>query len=426
MPVITEFGYLDLPYLTLPYGTGTITHSNPSQVQRRIDTTLAVHQQVFRIVGSQPPTYEQIKRQITNYPVSNKQQVKRQSATLDPTYEQANRQIVGNTLASHQSIRRCGKHIHEQCNGYQIQDYLQTAYLGEGFCVHVRSQVNRISGFTMRSQINRILYNTYNLRILSEFPSRGASGTNWTATATEAGDFNVYNLNTDIVEQIWRTPPAITSATLTCDTEVSQGVFLDTLGILNHNLTTSATLTMQSSNDATFTTGVITTSLEVTRDNIYYVTPVAPTSKYRYWRFQIVDGTNPAGFISIGTIVFGSAVIMQGECYVDELIRGTKHFSDKVATEGFTNVANNRAVKYSVGIDFRLLKYSAGNYTRIRQVFDRARTSLKCLWIPTPVLASRFAVFGKLESIPNETHKVMEFLSDKDYISFSVQVDESL
>jgi hypothetical protein len=128
--------------------------------------------------------------------------------------------------------------------------------------------------------------------------------------------------------------------------------------------------------------------------------------------------------LQIGTIVFGSSIIFQGECFVDQVTRSTKHFSDKIETEGFTNVSNDRALKYAVGLDFRSLRYNRGNYNNIRGVFDFARTSLKCLWIPTPQYPQRFAVFGKLASIPVETHNVKG--ETLDFVDFSIELDESL
>jgi hypothetical protein len=239
-----------------------------------------------------------------------------------------------------------------------------------------------------------------------DFPSRGTSGTNWTASSTMAGDFSPYNLNTDIVEEVWRSNNVLSGLSLVCDSEVPQGIFVDTLAFLNHNLTTSASVVWQGSNDAGFATVPFTETFSMTATNFYWVAPTLPLAGYRYHRFLISDPTNSAAYIQIGTIVFGSAIIFQGECFVDRVIRSTKHFSDKVATEGFTNVSNDRALKFATSLEFRSLKYNRGNYLNIRNVFDTARTSLKCLWIPTPQYPSRFAAFGKLQAIPDEQHNV--------------------
>ena len=87
-------------------------------------------------------------------------------------------------------------------------------------------------------------------------------------------------------------------------------------------------------------------------------------------------------------------------------------------------MSNDRALKYAVGLEFRRLRYNRGNYNNIRGVFDTARTSLKCLWIPTPQYPQRFAVFGKLPSIPPEVHNVKG--ENMDFVDLSIEVDESI
>ena len=286
-------------------------------------------------------------------------------------------------------------------------------------------QVNRIQFKAILYQINRIIYNTKRLRVLLDFASRGMTGANWTATSTAAGDFSANNLNTDIVEQCWRSDPGGSKIiSLTCDTQISQGVFVDTIAILGHNLTRSASIEVQASNNSSFAV-YQPFILEVNRTaNIYWVAPTAPTVSYRYWRFAIRDQTNTNSYLQIGSIVFGSSILMVANDITDSVRRSTKHFSDKVQTEGFTNVANDRAIKYGLGVEFRSIAYDGTDYTNLRRIFDTARTSLKCLWIPTPEYPERFAVFGKLAAIPEEQHNALSQTAD--YVSFNVDVDESL
>lgn len=287
------------------------------------------------------------------------------------------------------------------------------------------------------------LYNTTNLRILCEFPSRGlgfeqvgnnafgnpiGTGQNWQASSTEPGDFGVFNLNTDVVEQVYRSATGTTSITLDCDTELNQGVFLDTLAILNHNLTRSATIQLIGSTSSTFATTDFVTNLQVLENDMYYIAPDLPLTGLRYWRFQIDDPTNTDTFISIGTIIFGAAQIFSQECFVDEIGFQFQDFADKVKTEGFTNVSNSRTIKKLLDLEFRFLNFAGGNFTILRDLFKNQRTTLKCLYVPTPDaddqnITSRFAVFGKLSTIPSETHN---YKSDTgNYVSFNIQVDEA-
>lgn len=288
------------------------------------------------------------------------------------------------------------------------------------------------------------LYNTNRLRILCEFPSRGASvtggpvnawgrasgvGRNWLANDQASGDFEDFRLNTDIVEEVWRSDTLITGITLDCDTEVSQGVFLDTLAILNHNLTTSAIVTLIGSINSTFAPIGVTRVLSTREKNIFHIEEDLPFVSFRYWRLQIDDPTNTNSFLEIGTILFGAAQIFQGECMIDRILKRTKHFADSVKTEGFTSVKNDRSIKDAVTITFEKLEFNKGNFQTLNAIFKTARTSQKCLWIPTPSprdpsFNERFAVFAKLTEIPEQQHQVMGEI-EGDFIDLVIELDES-
>jgi len=306
-------------------------------------------------------------------------------------------------------------------------------------------QTEFIRLFTLGMQATISLYNTTNLRFLCDFPSRGLStavgtnqwgnpagqGENWKANFTEAGDFSPFNLNTDIVEQVWRSPDGYTTGiNLDCDTERPQGVFLDTFAMLNHNLTTSASVNLIGSNDPTFgVTGVVIPLLPRLNDpNTYYIAPTLPNVGYRYWRIAIDDASNPDNYLQIGTVVFGASQIFVGECFVDEVEFQLQDFADTVETEGFTNVSNSRTQKKVLRLDFRSLNFTKGNFKTMRSMFAYARTVLKCLWIPTPDAVNedytaRFALFSKMVQIPVERHNNKGATAD--YVSFTVELDES-
>jgi hypothetical protein len=473
-----ELGYLERPYLNDPYMSGYVEFSINEQVELKIDSSKAIREQTNLQTSGSKLTYEQVNQQTSGVKLILEQaslvlsgtdtiheQVNRDTSTTKLINEQTNRFLDNGSKLLREEINR-GEFLHAQCGGYLEYAYLSEPYLGPKFCVSIPEQVSRKTTVeneineqvsrqittvkTIREQIQRqitlakvyheqvtrvqttaileqitiALYNTTNLRVLCDFPSRGTNGLNWTASSTAAGDYSVNNLNTDIVEQIWKSNGVVSGLTLTCDTGVTQGIFMDTLAILNHNMTTSASVIFQGSNDAGFSSIGFSQTLISKLNNIFYIEPTLPTASYRYWRLLISDPTNTSSSIFIGTVVFGSAIVMQQTCITQSVSKATKHFSDKVATEGFTNVSNDRAIKYAVGMEMRNLSYNRGDYTRLRGIFDTARTSLKCLWIPTPQFADRFATFAKLSSIPVEQHNVIS--ADADYITFSIEVDESL
>ena len=323
-------------------------------------------------------------------------------------------------------------------HGFQSEVHIVDKLKAHGFQSEVHI-IDKLSSYGFQDEVINVhgtgfqalstIYNTYNLRILCDFKSRGLTITNWAANSTAPGDFSIQNIDTDIVEQVWRSNSVITGLTLTCDTGLPQGVFLDTLAILNHNLTRSATVILYGSNDPTFMTIGTTITLQARSVNMFYIAPDLPLAGFRYWRFDIDDATNLNGYVEIGSIVFGAANIFHGECFIDELDFELKDFSDTIRTEGFTNVANSRTQKRKVKLDFRMLNFQRRNFTILRDIFENERTVNKCLWIPTPSatdqeVTARFAVFGKLPNIPSERHK--NFGANDDYVTLALEVDESL
>jgi len=324
-----------------------------------------------------------------------------------------------------------GRVAHRICfgNGYlNDEPYLsEYPYLNSFICATFGIQFQSVKEDSRAIQFRSALYNTTNLRILMNFPSRGTTGTNWTATSTASSStnsFSINNVNTDIVEQYWRSVTGVLSATLSCDTELPQGVYLDTLAILNHNLSGSATVILQGSNDPSFATIPVNVTLEYEAVNMYYIAPTLPLNPYRYWRLNVSDPGSADNFLRIGTIVFGSAIIFSQESFVDRVRFGQKQFVDKVYTEGFTNISNDRGKKKYLNLEFRNLSYGRINFQNMRELFDYAGITLKCLYIPVPQQPSRFAVFGKLADIPAEEHNYKG--ADADYVDFSIEVDESL
>lgn len=400
-PHLTKRVYLEGGYLEEPYLTEYMCVLVRSQVDRLADETHEVFSQVNRtILDYLHPVLSETERRIDTEHAVRSQIARTIVDFPHPVFSEVERFIVD--------------FLHPVRS--EIERKIDTEHA-------VRSQIQRLEAHIVYSQVTQVLYNTTNLRIMCDFPSRGTSGTNWTSNSTAAGDFSPYNLNTDIVEEVWRSDFVLSGIVLTCDTELPQGVFTDTLAFLNHNLTTSASVVWQRSNDPGFAT-VDTVVFTITVDNFIWVAPTLPLSGYRYHRFQISDPTNSNAYLEIGTIVFGPSIIFQGECFVDRVVKGTKHFSDKVLTEGFTNISNDRAVKYNVALEFKNLNFGRGNYRNIRAVFDYARTSLKCLWIPTPQYPLRFFTFAKLAAIPDESHNVKS--AALDYIDFNILTDESL
>lgn len=467
MAIFDEIGYLEADYLVDPYYEGTAFFETLMQVGRQVGELKTIQAQAERRIDSPVGVSSQVER----FLFDKLKTIKMQSDRVvfgDPKIlrMQADRRL-GGVLKTINFEVSAGGLKQGDCShkGYLNGAYLDEPYLTAFVCVDLPMQVRRQpqqviptlsqidrkidssktfkaqverriddslpvlmqvearKSKTINMQVRKVLYNTFNIRILWDFASRGTN--NWTVTtgSQAPGDFSVMNLNTDIVEQTFRSV-GTTNVTVRCDTQISGGVYVDTIGILNHNLRSSGQIVVEGSQSPSFTNTVNFTLYPDGTNNIIYIAPTIPLQPYRYWRFSISDNGNPDGYLSVGAIVFGSAAIFQGENIVDTVTKTQKHFADKIITEGFTSVSNDRALKNSVAVEFRNLDYDKENYAMLRQIFEYCRTSMKALWIPTPRNPTRFGVFGKIASLPSEQHQ--SFGEGADYVNLSIEIDESL
>jgi hypothetical protein len=293
----------------------------------------------------------------------------------------------------------------------------------------VGSQATLIKISRASQQVQMVIYNITQLRILQNFVSRGTEtlgGLNWTSNyALRLGDYAASNLNTDVIEQRCETWGIPATWILTCDTGIPQGAFVDTLGILGHNLTKSARVTFQGSSDPLFGTVDFSVVLISELINTYWISPALPNAGYRYWRLIIEDLTNLDDNLYIGAIVFGSSAIMSvSETFENPIQYGLTHYKDSVETEGYRNVSNDRALRKKLSLSFSNLRYDSGNYAMLKDYWLEAKTDIACLIIPRPSKPSAFAVFSKLTQLAQEEHNA---ISDYDhYVSFSLDWDEAL
>jgi hypothetical protein len=402
-PNYLQYAYLTTPYLAAEMHAlqgvqvamnSTVNRETFAQVNQVILRDVIPHMQANMVVFKEIPLASQVAMRILDRPVDTPMQV--------------NQQIADHLVRSKSQVLM------------QIVDHEKP----------LRMQVLMVKAADTQAQVTMVIYNTTQLRMLRQFPSRGTpalGGTNWVSDPPPpAGDFSPNNLNTDVIEQCWRTPDGVTAlASLICDTGLPQGAFVDTAAILGHNLTRSATVTLQGSAVSDFSTVGFSTVLNSEELNTYYISPDLPTAGFRYWRFLIEDPTNPDGYLKIGTIIFGASEIFSTlESFTNPIVQGQKHFKDVVETEGFTNVSNDRALRRYLQLNFQALLRNNGNFRKLEETYMQARTGLKVLYIPTPTYPSRFAIFGKLTSMPETTHTSNGV--NEEYIDLKLDIDESL
>ena len=473
MTLVNQKGYHETAYLSdTGYLGGTITDVNAMQ----FNVVIADKKQVngeqfnatatsnlkrgeqFRAVNVQKRTLgEQFNATATNKRLTAEQFKVFQAARRGLTAEQFNRAFhfwksTGGYLSSDAYLQDPGGYVSgrnitffgEQflvnnanrrriAEQFRLLNTAQTVKSGRQFRVLNTKQRKFGLQFTVNNairyggQFRVAVYNTNGLRILAEFPSRGTeaqAGNNWTSTSTAAGDFSPNNVNSDILEKYWRSVTGVVSnVQLVCDTGLPQGAFVDTVGVLGHNFSGGASIFVEGSNSPTFATAGVSFNIRREAENSYYISPGLPLIGYRYWRFTFTDVGNADGFLKVGTIVFGSALIFAGECFTDVVKLGRKQYTDSVFTEGFTNVKNNRAQRKNLQLEFQSLNYTKNNYRILRSIAETYGTIHKCLWIPIPEYPSRFAVWGKLTELPTESHN--DRGETNDYVSLSVSIDEA-
>lgn len=266
------------------------------------------------------------------------------------------------------------------------------------------------------------IYNTDKFRILYEFASDGNTANNYTASSQASVDKGVNNLKNDIVEKYWESTGA-TSEWFQLDAGAGNQPGFDTIGIVSHNLTNGAIVNVygygQSGDAAPGTwAGVpVFANMAMPLDrpnekNLIWLAPSIPLVGFRHWRVTISDPTNPLGRIRIGRFVAGRAFVLADENFEQDLDFSFANYKDEMNLNGFTSIANNRALKKRLKLQFRNLEIvNKGNYKQLRTFSEYARDTLKALVIPDPQDPYTYAVFAKLESMPQDSHRGLS----KDY-----------
>ena len=442
MTVKREYGYLEREYLTEPYLAGFIEWGEGFQAEFIVNTRPSLGMQsqllgdVRRITGMQSDFVSSVLDPRSEEVYITALQHTWRGETDYLTYNYLELPYLAEMILAHQGMQSELNLFVTRRTGMQFEGFNSDQVgLGQETLFRIfdelplGQQSTAILLSTVGMETRAVLYNTRNLRILYIFDSRGTTDQNWIVSSggTATGDFNVNNLNTDIVEEVYRSNS--TQISVDCDTGLAQGVSPDTFYIGSHNLTSGATISVQGSDDSDFSTVNTSFEMQPTENNAYYIVPTEefPFENSRYWRFNITDIANADGYIQMGTILFGSALIFEGDCITDRLTRGDRHFKDEIRTEGFTTVSNDRALKRTVGFSLRNISLNNSNYQNFREMTEEIRTSLKALWIPMARQPDRFGAFAKMVEMPRETHNVKgDANEDLDFVDWDVNVDESL
>ena len=296
-------------------------------------------------------------------------------------------------------------------------------------------------------------YNLSQLRILWEISSDGLIYDNIFASSPAMfGDFSVYNLKSDIVEQVWRTAETGEAFfQLDCGANgdgPSKTVIFDTIAFLNHNLTPAAKINIwgwgasinpppEKSVLKTLGTKIVTDLKpldDVNEKNIIWVSPTEVAGMgYRHYLIQIEDPTNSDGYIQLGRFLAGAASIFTTEeNFTANFTFQEASYKDEVKISGFTSISSARSLKKNMSVEFKNLNGApytatgakrASNYSNFKRYARYCRDTLKALIIPDSRAPYLFSLYAKMSEMPKEKCNFLD--TDALYIDMDVEWDEA-
>ena len=123
-------------------------------------------------------------------------------------------------------------------------------------------------------------------------------------TLTESSQNTAYpaeNVQDQRLAKPWRT---LVLTAVTCIVNLGSAKAIDTIAIIGHNLTTSATITVNANAADSWGSPSYTTSLTALDNMVLKYLTTAQT--YQYWRFNLDDSTNTNAYLSIGRLWLGA------------------------------------------------------------------------------------------------------------------------
>jgi hypothetical protein len=205
--------------------------------------------------------------------------------------------------------------------------------------------------------------------------------------SSEDSEYPAESTQDDDTSFVWRSADA--ALTPTIDIDLGSAYAYDYVALLNHNLTSAATIEIQGADDDAFSINVVTDTLDFNGQNIRSFLTSARTK--RYVRVYIQDASNPSNYIQIGTIIVGQFVDLgspiMGAGYEDG-------FGDDsvlgAADSGNEYLVQERLRRESMAFQIRLTEttranvnnaiYAAGLFQAIEFCFDYTTPNFNTIW----------------------------------------------
>jgi len=209
------------------------------------------------------------------------------------------------------------------------------------------------------------------------------------AVSSENAQYPAEETQEDSPQSKWRSASA-PSAGVTIDCDFGAAAEYDFIGILGHNFQPTATIQMIGADNDAFTTNPVTDTLTYIGNNIWQALGTARTK--RYCRLYVVDVANPAGYISVGSIIVGKAQALDRD-YAPGNEKG--YINETVMEEvpsGVEYITQRRESRAVYAYSFMKLSASAaaivhaamgecGSFQAVALCFDIAAPNGNTLWV---------------------------------------------
>lgn len=135
--------------------------------------------------------------------------------------------------------------------------------------------------------------------------NKGAASATTITASTAATAYPSSNLKVLPIAKHWRST-GITSENLQLD--LGSAMSIDLIGIINHNITASGTITINGGSSANPDGSQYTTT--ITRREFDSFKLLSTAESWRYWKFIFADTTNADGYIKIGKLLLGDSTTL--------------------------------------------------------------------------------------------------------------------
>lgn len=232
-------------------------------------------------------------------------------------------------------------------------------------------------------------------------------------TSTAPGDFDKGNMTIDPLRQVWRSADVASWQEIVIKADLATAI--DTIAILNHNLSETAVINLQGNISNSFVAPPLNIFVPWQKKHLIICQNFG--QPYSYYRIRILDPSNACGYIEIGRIIGGTAFTFDksnGEDINDDISYDWKDLADQARTEGFFRASTERIKLRALKVKFSKIRAAAAendNWIALREMIDTVGISKPFLTIVDRLDPSFISLWGQLDDLPTENFTINRFVS---------------